>query len=190
MTEKTAMIGQHDDRTPPSADAHRRWRLGGGARRLRRRGRPTRSRSRPLGAPARHGRGARRLSLLGRPRSSAISATSRRRWSRTLGRNRHRQARRPEPGRHGLSLARRVLARPGAGHAARLGLPDGRRRRVRLRLPQGREARRHQGPRRQDHRARLGRLAVDLRPDAEGGGRRHHQGEVCRCAAGRPGARR
>ena len=57
---------------------------------------------------------------------------------------------------------------------------DGRRRRVRLRLPEGRGAGRHQGPRRQDHRARQRRLAVDRRPDAEGGGRRHQQGQICR----------
>ena len=36
------------------------------------------------------------------------------------------------------------------------------------------------GTRGQDHRARQRRLAVDRRPDAEGGGRRHHQGQICR----------
>ena len=92
-----------------------------------------------------------------------------------------REAGRPEPGRCRLSLARRLLARPGAGHSAGLGLRDGRRRRVRLRLPQGRGAGRHQGPRGQDHRARQRRLAVDRRSDAEGGGRRHHQGQIRRC---------
>ena len=65
-----------------------------------------------------------------------------------------------------------------------------RRRRVRLRLPQGRGAGRHQGPRGQDHRARQRRLAVDRRSDAEGGGRRHRHGEICRCRLADLGHRR
>ena len=58
-------------------------------------------------------------------------------------------------------------------------------RRVRLRLPQGRGAEGHQGPGRQDDRSRQRRLAVDRRSDAEGGGRRHHQGQLCARPAGR-----
>ena len=54
--------------------------------------------------------------------------------ARAVGRDRDGQARRPEAGGYGLSLARRLLARARAGHPARLGLPHGRHRRVRHRL--------------------------------------------------------
>ena len=82
-------------------------------------------RNRPLGQPARHGRGARRLSLLGRQEVRLFRRHRDDAGARTFGCDRHGEARRPEPGRCRLSLARRVLARPGAGHAARLRLPDG-----------------------------------------------------------------
>ena len=109
----------------------------------------------PLGIAARHGRGARRLSLLGRQEVRLFRRHRDDARARAVGRHRHGEARRPGPGRHGLPVAGRVLAGAGAGHSAGLGLRDGRRRRVRLRLPQGRGAGRHQGPRGQDHRARL-----------------------------------
>ena len=89
--------------------------------------------------------------------------------------DRDRQAGRPGPGRHGLSLARRVLARPRAGHPVDLGLAHGRLRRLRLRLPQGREAGRRQGDRGQDHPARQRRLAGDRRSDARPDRRRAGQ---------------
>ena len=95
--------------------------------------------------------------------------------ARADGGDRDRQARRPGPGRHGLPLARRVLARPRAGHPAGLGLAHGRLRRVRLRLPQGREAGRRQGARGQDHPARQRRLAGDRRSDARPDRRRARQ---------------
>ena len=126
-----------------------------------------------LGIAARHARGARRLSLLGRQESTAISATSRRRWS---------QAHRTQQPQSSSSTRTRptwASRRPGVFS---LGLTQGMKlvsafqmggaRRVRLRLPEGRGTGRHQGPRRQDHRARQRRLAVDLRSDAEGGRRR------------------
>ena len=62
-----------------------------------------------------------------------------------------------------------------------------------LAFRKGEGTQRSEDARRQDHPARLGRLAVDRRSDAGRAGRRHHQGEVCRSrladlghGAGRP----
>ena len=151
------------DRPPPAAHADRCRRVRRGAGRLRRAPRPT-----PPTRSAGYRRAARsRCSTtipIGSARSSAISAII----ETTLepgpsDATADGEARRPEPGRHGLSVAGRLLAGAGAGHSARLRLPHGRRRCVRLRLPQGRGASRHQGHRGQDHRARQRRLAVDRR---------------------------
>ena len=128
-----------------------------------------------LGQPARHDRGARRLSLLGGDQVRLFRRHRDRARARADRGDRDRQAGRPGPGRHGLSLARRVLARPGAGHPPDLGLAHGRLRRVRLRLPQGREAGRRQGDRGQDHPARQRRLAGDRRSDARPDRRRAGQ---------------
>ena len=169
------------DRPPPAADADRGRRIGGDARRPRRRER--------LRAPTRSAgcRRAARIEVLDdypywvgkkygyfgdiettlEPGPSDATATVK------LVDQNQADIGYPSPGVFSLGA--------GAGHPARLGLRDGRRRRVRLRLPQGRGAGRHQGHRGQDHRARQRRLAVDRRPDAEGGGRRHHHGEIRRC---------
>ncbi len=69
------------------------------------------SRHRALGIAARHDRGARRLSLLGRQEVRLFRRHRDDAGAGPVGGHGDRQAGRPEPGRHGLSVARRVLAR-------------------------------------------------------------------------------
>ena len=104
------MIGSFTINRRRLLTADRRRRFGRRLRRSRRRRPRLRRRHDPLGVAARHDRGARRLSLLGRQEVRLFRRHRDDARARPVGRHRHRQARRPEPGRYRLSVARRLLA--------------------------------------------------------------------------------
>ncbi len=69
--------------------------------------------------PARHARRDGRLSLLGAEQDRLLRRHQDHARSRPDGRDREHEVRRAGPGGHGLSVARRVLARHRSGHPAR-----------------------------------------------------------------------